>query len=769
MKHYVLIALVYNQFGGLSKYRFKCMDDTDILEIPIKEIRDTLIDESYGVKEPEILYHGLKLNESCTIEISNEAKCNKVKNGERPSKPRFVIVPIQSKDIMLAISLSGNLDLINKSQLAKLVDDDLVVNCGRNINGNIEFTTDTYIAQSNIIQLLNSAAEAEEEHVVDAIKEYNAKEDQKRKDAILKASREEKINHLDGHIDAVLENGRKLISKTIQSRPTKIEGKEVPSDILKKVDSTGMTVEQKITNLIFRLRECRPFYYSVLYCMDRIITYDVERAAITIGTLYLNPDYILKTPLESLLFVLCHEMAHVVLRHPERENNRVHDTWVVACDLYINKMLMQEFDLEFSPKEPKRVCYGDRVLPFSVIKPGNIKYSSVIDVNKDTPELIYKELMESLNDPEDLDNQFSNTGSSGSDGSGSSSGSNSSSSSNNSEDSNSSSGSNNSEDSNDKSDNGHTDSENNSDKSSDSQKSRRGSNSNKTNRASNNSQSDLDDSAEQQDGSNQPNKRKEKVIFRGIEIDLSDVADDIVENDESSKMSDSIRKAKLDSILNRAQTVYKNAVSKMAGGETNYIIERIVKETMAPKTNLKTLVTSFLTKSNDKYYTYIRPDRRFLSRGKTLPGPKKVEDALLKGVKIAIDTSGSISAEELGIAFGQLRDLFKKYKADAEVLYWDTQVRATYDFKELRDLIKAKPVGGGGTNVDCVFEHFEGMEYKKGLKERPSLIIIFSDGCFARPAEKYKKYGRQVIWVINDKLYERFDPPFGRKAIIKRK
>ena len=57
-----------------------------------------------------------------------------------------------------------------------------------------------------------------------------------------------------------------------------------------------------------------------------------------------------------------------------------------------------------------------------------------------------------------------------------------------------------------------------------------------------------------------------------------------------------------------------------------------------------------------------------------VPGPKPLEPDKLKGVKVCIDTSGSISDKELGIALTQIMQLLKTYKAEAQALYWDTDI-----------------------------------------------------------------------------------------------
>jgi predicted metal-dependent peptidase len=178
------------------------------------------------------------------------------------------------------------------------------------------------------------------------------------------------------------------------------------------------------------------------------------------------------------------------------------------------------------------------------------------------------------------------------------------------------------------------------------------------------------------------------------------------------------------------------------------------------------LLKNKLTLATQTVNTFARPDKRFRSRGMIMPGPKKLDNDALENVKICIDTSGSISPRDLGVALTQIDQLFKKFHADAEVLYWDTRIRAIYPFEDPKELVNKKPMGGGGTDANCIFEYFEeNKDYRIGKKKKPSIIIVFTDGCFGDVHKRYSKY-KDTIWVINGN-YD-FTAPFGSKAMFKR-
>ena len=162
------------------------------------------------------------------------------------------------------------------------------------------------------------------------------------------------------------------------------------------------------------------------------------------------------------------------------------------------------------------------------------------------------------------------------------------------------------------------------------------------------------------------------------------------------------------------------------------------------------------------------PDRRFVSRGLYVEGETK-EDEMLRDVKLCIDTSGSMSDEDIAIAFVQIKQLLKTYKTEAEVIYWDDGIQDVVQFEDYNGLRLAqlRATGRGGTNPNCIFELFTSREYRIGLKPKPELIVIFTDGYFGGPSEKYKtKFGRDVLWVISGEN-KGFSPPFGKIAKLK--
>jgi predicted metal-dependent peptidase len=150
------------------------------------------------------------------------------------------------------------------------------------------------------------------------------------------------------------------------------------------------------------------------------------------------------------------------------------------------------------------------------------------------------------------------------------------------------------------------------------------------------------------------------------------------------------------------------------------------------------------------------------------------EEERLEGIKLCIDTSGSMSDIDIGIAVGQIMQLCAKYSVQADIVYWDDGIQDIIPYEEINnsDLKHYQAMGRGGTNPNCIFEEFSKREYTIGKKVKPSLIIIFTDGYWSGPDIKYKgKFGRDTIWVLcsqNSVPFEQFEPPFGKVALFKK-
>jgi predicted metal-dependent peptidase len=551
---------------------------------------------------------------------------------------------------------------------------------------------------------------------------------------------------------------RKQLAKQAQLRgndprfPDVITGIKLKESHLKDIDpDTGMTLEQKLLAAILAVRETKPLYYAILSILKREEVpedHRVQTAAVSINTLYINPKLIKECTIPQLTFVLLHEVCHIAMKHRIRENHREHDAWNIACDFYVNKSLAEEFNVKELDTDTYASDKKSGQGAHNINIPSWVCYSDDVDVKEDTPEKIYEELMkmqkamqkQSGGEGEGDSSSDDNEEGQGSGGNGSSS-----------------SNSNNQDQGDDQS-----------------QGNNQGNNKGKNgNQKSKDGNSDKDDAGSAGNESKDEKEKKKRRFmgkeFRGstIKEDQPDLVDD---NDSVGKSEEQMAQAAA-TLVNQAVSIYLQ--NNSWGGEADGFLERYIQEAIAPKVNWKSVLKRFLTRASQKEYTFAHPDRRFLGRTtsdgrrQVFAGPHKVENGELENIKICIDTSGSISNSDLGAALSQIKDMFKQYKADAECLYWDTSVCAVYPFKDVNELVKCKPMGGGGTDANCIFDYFEtNDDYRLHRKQQPSLIIVFTDGCFGEVDKKYSRKYKNTVWVISGG-YKDFTPPFGVVAPFK--
>lgn len=148
-----------------------------------------------------------------------------------------------------------------------------------------------------------------------------------------------------------------------------------------------LDLESKFAKLILDLRRIRPFYAALYESIDKIEDESVETICVTSSKMKYNPNFLDTLEYSELIFVILHELTHIALKHPVRVAGRDSLIYNIACDLYVNKLLEEEF------KSNIKAVYNSK---FYIQMPKQRVYSEEIDTNNDCVESIYNEL---LNNP----------------------------------------------------------------------------------------------------------------------------------------------------------------------------------------------------------------------------------------------------------------------------------------------------------------------------------------------------------------------------------
>lgn len=200
-----------------------------------------------------------------------------------------------------------------------------------------------------------------------------------------------------------------------------------------------------------------------------------------------------------------------------------------------------------------------------------------------------------------------------------------------------------------------------------------------------------------------------------------------------------------------------SANSKQAGNLPGYLA-RLIDRIAKPQIAWQQLLQEYLIK-DIKDYTFMRPDNRIGDDFGDIKLPgffEELESA--RGIIFAVDVSGSMSDEDIRAVYSEIVGASQMMNISGKITFWDCSSSPFIDFEDTPDIINAKNKvqGGGGTDVNVVFENID----KNLSPDDYHVIVICSDMYFSLPEEKVAN-GKPVIWVIvnND---ESITPKWGK-------
>jgi predicted metal-dependent peptidase len=175
-----------------------------------------------------------------------------------------------------------------------------------------------------------------------------------------------------------------------------------------------------------------------------------------------------------------------------------------------------------------------------------------------------------------------------------------------------------------------------------------------------------------------------------------------------------------------------NEVTKARGvvpGEIKSILNAI-QQPEAPKFDWKGYVRRFVGRSVRVYTKKLR--RKFNKRFEENPGLKIKQK---QHILVAVDTSGSVSNDELKEFFAEI-DHIHKTGADVTVVQCDTAIS---DIRPYKKSNKIDLHGRGGTSFEPVIEYYDANQ------RRFTCLIYFTDGEAPSPA----KPKGNLLWVLS--------------------
>ncbi len=156
----------------------------------------------------------------------------------------------------------------------------------------------------------------------------------------------------------------------------------------------------------------------------------------------------------------------------------------------------------------------------------------------------------------------------------------------------------------------------------------------------------------------------------------------------------------------------------------------------------------FMVGHSQQHQSWSRPNKRYL---RTAYLPRRERFPSMGPIIIGVDTSGSITSEDLAKYFGHLNAIIEQCRPESvTVLYTDAQVCAVDEFMpEDYPLTPRKKVpGGGGTDMREV------VKWVKKCGIEPDVCLIMTDG--------YTDYSRPedvpfpLIWLCTTDVFKRY-------------
>lgn len=99
--------------------------------------------------------------------------------------------------------------------------------------------------------------------------------------------------------------------------------------------------EMKLAKAKVRLLLDHPFFGSLVFQHETELTDAIPTAAATQdGRIQMNPGFVEGLETSELVFLLAHEVMHIVYAHAMRRGSRDHETFNIACDAVINETLI---------------------------------------------------------------------------------------------------------------------------------------------------------------------------------------------------------------------------------------------------------------------------------------------------------------------------------------------------------------------------------------------------------------------------------------------
>ena len=224
------------------------------------------------------------------------------------------------------------------------------------------------------------------------------------------------------------------------------------------------------------------------------------------------------------------------------------------------------------------------------------------------------------------------------------------------------------------------------------------------------------------------------------------------------------------------ENALRDAMSR-AGSTLSDKARRLLTElnSSKPKVNWKKELKKFMDSAMTKFEDVL-PNKRFLASGDILYGTRLAGEDTLKALVLPVDTSGSISKDQIGAFLTEVFSLTTKFDIDTTYIVYTSDSIDSIDVVpkgKKPDLSMIRSTGG---NREGFFPPFRFIKEPKKYQGKanaplpksinPSTVIYFTDTFAEYPTKNdfgIGKYANRVFWFICLNKDQNFNkPPFGK-------
>jgi predicted metal-dependent peptidase len=178
----------------------------------------------------------------------------------------------------------------------------------------------------------------------------------------------------------------------------------------------------------------------------------------------------------------------------------------------------------------------------------------------------------------------------------------------------------------------------------------------------------------------------------------------------------------------QAEAAARQAAERQKGAVPSWL-ERMIGEIKKPKVDWRAMLRDFVSRRMRQEYNWSRPNRRYVWQGTYLPS---MSGHVIEGIYVAVDTSGSIGADELNAFAAEIEGVCSACSAKVTILYCDCEVQHVQIWEPTDGPLKLEPKGGGGTSHRPVIDWL-----KKNADEVACLICL---------TDLYTEFGDDPGW-----------------------